>query len=137
MNKWHCIGSIGLIIIGSAIARPAAAQPFPNLSDISGTNVFNSVAPDFFDDYGDRLDPEVLAEARRLAAQLEDAYASCVDSIERSDDSPRRFARGPAPSQATTAECEDYNRSLGDTQRFLARVQDQPVTVDPLRERPW
>jgi hypothetical protein len=135
----HWILGLSLLMVGGvAIAQPSRANP-PNQSDITGTNVFNSVAPRFFDEWGGRLDPAILDEARQRSSQLEDAYNACVQSIDEVEGGARRFSVRPgSSSDATTAACDRYNQRLSETRRFLDQVQnDTEIPRRALRGRPW
>lgn len=145
MRGWQ--RRVGLVAASGTVAAlvaggwgvPAFSQTPPNQSDITGTNVFNSVAPDFFDEYGDRLDPETLAEAQRLSDRLDEAYSACLESVDRAESQPRRFALGSGSSgTCTSAECEQFNSLLRETQQFLAQIQGTSFDVEQfLRDRPW
>lgn len=132
------IATVAATMLSVNLARPAAAIP-PNQSDITGTNVFNSVAPDFFDEYGDRLDPETLAAAERLSNLLDDAYADCIESAEVARALPRRFARGSSrPTVCTSPQCRQFEALLQETRQFLASLEVTTTDLDQLlRDRPW
>jgi hypothetical protein len=139
ISKLNVIGScFALLALGGAIAAPAQAQNLSNQSDISGTNVFNTVSPDFFDQYREVLSPEDLTTAQELSSRLNDAYAACLDSSNRAT-GPRRFALGPAPNvPCTTAECEALDSLLEQTRAFLARIGASTDGVTRvLEDRPW
>ncbi|MGB3491125.1 MAG: hypothetical protein WBA57_00245 [Elainellaceae cyanobacterium] len=133
------MGTVAVAVLSVNMARPAAANP-PNQSDITGTNVFNSVAPDFFDNFGDRLDPATLAEAERLSNRLDEAYQTCLNSAAAAESLPRRFARGAARPIAacTTPQCRQFEALLQETRQFLASVEATTVDLDQfLRDRIW
>lgn len=125
-------------LLGIGIAHPAVANP-PNQSDVTGTNVFNSVAPDFFDVYGDRLDPETLVEAERLSNRLDDSYAACLASAEAARSFPRRFARGSSSANVCTSpDCMQFESLLRETRQFLSNIDATTVDLDQFfRDRPW
>jgi hypothetical protein len=115
--------SIGLVL---SLALPAWANP-PNQSDITGTNVFNSIAPEF-ESYG--FDAATLAQARSLSEALNTAYGACVASVDAARGLPRRFALGPASNApCITAACEDYERWLAETRAFLSQLGVEPESV--------
>ena len=115
--------TVGLVL---GLAGAGQANP-PNQSDITGTNVFNSIAPDF-EDYG--FDAATLEQARTLSDALNDAYAACLASVEEAQALPRRFALGP-PSNAPciTAACVDYEQRLSETRAFLSQLGVEPETL--------
>ncbi len=127
-----------MTLFAVGLARPVAANP-PNQSDITGTNVFNSVAPDFFDEYGDRLDPATIAEAERLSTQLSRAYTACLESAEVARTLPRRFARGSSrPTNCSSPQCRQFESLLQETRQFLAGIEASTTDLDQfLRDRPW
>lgn len=118
-----------LISIASMMALPAQANP-PNQSDITGTNIFNSVAPDF-DSY--QLDEATRAEASRLSDALNRAYENCLDSVDRVQ--PRRFALGSPPSDlCISPECETFRRLLQQTRVFLT---ENGIETENINTRIW
>lgn len=132
-RKW-----IGLVIstslIGSGlIALPGSAQP-PNQSDITGTNVWNNTAPIF---NGDKLNPDILNNARRLSQDLEGASTRCCNAPPPSG--PRRFARGPAdPNEVCISpDCQRLNSLVQETKTFLNDVTPQVEQVRANRNRAW
>lgn len=133
MNKWKWLGlTIGGSLMGSVLmALPAGAQQ--NLSDITGTNVYNNVVPLLDGDA--RLSEETISEARRLSQELDDKFPCEVSAV-----GPRRFARGPAdPNEVCVAsDCQDAEGVLREAKQFLADTNRQ---VELIRKgssyRPW
>jgi len=127
------ITALTLGTAGSAFANP------PNQSDVTGTNVFNNVAPGFLGDYGEFLDPATLAEAERLSQDLDEAYRLCQASAEAAEDQPRRFALGDADeTPCTSAACVAYGELLSETEQFIADVEAAATELEQLyRERLW
>jgi hypothetical protein len=121
------------------IVGPVFSQNPPNQSDITGTNIFNSVAPGFVGSLGETLDPEILAEAQRLASALDEAYLACRDSIEAAAAVPRRFSvRGPSDQACVTSECVTYDLLLRETQSFVADVEADTADRDRFNtDRVW
>ncbi len=130
---------IATALLGSGLlAVPANAQQAPNLSDITGTNVWNNTAPIF--DNGGKLDPGILNNARRLSQELEGASANCCNAAAPAPTTPRRFARGPGnPNEVCiTPECEKLNGLVQETKVFLNEVNStQAEQVSASRNRAW
>ncbi len=138
MNNGRKVAWIfGLVMMsGLGWVAPAVANP-PNQSTITGTNVFYSIAPDFFERYGS-LDPAILEEAQRLANALDDAYARCIESAHDTYQ-PRRFALGHDPHEiCSSCDCEELNALLLDAQSFLSEVYAQVEELNrTISDRPW
>lgn len=124
------LSSVMFTALTVGVVDPATANP-PNQSDVTGTNIFNNVAPGFLGTYGEILDPIVLAEAERLSTALADAYAACVESVEVVSAQPRRFAVRSSPDIGDTSteicispECVVYELLLEETQQFVSNVED-------------
>ncbi|HBE20270.1 MAG TPA: hypothetical protein DEG17_07935 [Cyanobacteria bacterium UBA11149] len=129
-NKKWLNWAIGLSVVGSsAIAFPGNAIP-PNQSDITGTNIWNNTAP-IFDESGE-IDPEILAKARSLDRALENASASCNQSLANQ---PRRFARQPG---SVNVSCQELKNLIQESQAFLEEVnQIQGAQAASSRNRIW
>jgi hypothetical protein len=110
-----------------------------NLSDTTGTNIFNSVSPGFVGSLGETLDPEILAEAQRLASALDEAYLACQESIDGAAALPRRFSvRGPSNQACVTSECAAYDLLLRESQSFVADVEADTADGDRFNtDRVW
>lgn len=124
------------LISGIVFAPPSMAQS--NQSDITGTNVFESYAPDFFELEG--LDPELAARAEELSQELEEANQACIDSRATVTNQPRRFARGPGHSNAVciSPECLRLNQLTEEARAFLAQVEAQIEAVNQaVDSRTW
>lgn len=130
-TKWMA-AIICASLIGSGLsALPSTATP--NQSDITGTNIWNSVAPIFRMD--GRLDPKILSTARRLARELEEASARCGNAS--APMGPRRFARQPSQVTACT-DCERLDQLVEETRAFLAEVsRSQAQQRSASRSRIW
>lgn len=128
-QKWLS-WAIGLSVVGTgAIANPANALP-PNQADLTGTNIWNNTAP-IFDESGE-IDPEILAKARSLDRGLEDAAASCSQSLANQ---PRRFARQPG---SVNVSCQELKNLIQESQAFLEEVnQIQGAQAASSRNRIW
>jgi hypothetical protein len=135
-KKW-----INLVISTSLLSSglsgvPANAQQAPNLSDITGTNVWNNTAPIFQN--GGRLNPDLLNNAQRLSQQLDGASNLCCNAPPPSG--PRRFARGPAdPNEVCiNPACEQLNSVVQETKTFLSDVnRRQAEQQSASRNRIW
>ena len=120
-----------LLISVLAIAPIAQANP-PNQSDITGTNIFNSIAPDF-ESY--QLDAATRAEASRLSDALNQAYADCLASIDAVQQGPRRFALGvPSDELCISPECQAFQTLLQQTRAFLA---ENGIDTEAINTRVW
>lgn len=124
-KKWLGL-AVGTSLVGSALsALSANAAPALNQSDITGTNIWNGTAP-IFENEG-RLDGDIINNARRLSRNLEDASNRCANA---KPTGPRRFARGPAPSEVCISpECEQLNGLVQETRGFLTDVNRQVQEV--------
>ena len=119
-KKWLTL-MIGTSLVGSALnALPAKAGDLTQ-SDITGTNIWNGTAP-IFENEG-KLDPNIIDTARRLSRDLDDASTGCANA---KPTGPRRFARGPAPSEpCISPECERLNGLVQESRGFLTDVNRQ------------
>jgi hypothetical protein len=131
-TKWMAL-VIGTTLVGSGLlAIPANAVP-PNQSDITGTNIWNSVAPIF--KMNGKLAPEILSTARRLARELDEVSARCGNAS--APMGPRRFARRPQ-QVAQCPDCQRLDRLVGETRAFLDEVKrSQAQQRSASRNRMW
>jgi hypothetical protein len=109
-----------------------------NQSDITGTNVFESYAPDFFELEG--LDPDIAERAQELSQAIDQANQACRDSQAQTANLPRRFARGPGSANARclSPECASLERLMQDARAFIAQVESQRAEIIRATEdRPW
>lgn len=119
----------GWLAVPARAGNPAAG----NQSDITGTNIWNSVAPIFKMD--GKLSPEILSTARRLAQELDEASARCGNAS--APMGPRRFARRPS-QVATCPDCQRLNQLVEETRTFLAEVKrSQAQQQSASRNRIW
>lgn len=107
---------IGASLVGSGLLT-LPAHAIPNQSDITGNNIWNSVAPIF--KMNGKLDPEILRNARRLAKELDEVSASCGNAS--APMGPRRFARRPG-QVALSPDCQRLSRLVEETKTFLNDV---------------
>lgn len=125
---------LGMVMAMGAIATSASANP-PNQSDITGTNIFNSIAPDF-GAYG--FDAATLAQAEALSNALDQAYADCLASNEQAGNLPLRFALGSSPGGVCISpQCSEFERLLSETQAFLADLGVDTNAVQSTENRVW
>lgn len=131
-TKWMAV-VIGISLVGSGLLSiPANAVP-PNQSDITGTNIWNSVAPIF--KMNGKLDPKILATARRLARELDEVSARCGNAS--APMGPRRFARRPG-KVALSPDCQQLDRLVAETRTFLDEVKrSQAQQRSATRNRMW
>jgi hypothetical protein len=131
-TKWMAL-VMGTALVGSGLlAVPANAVP-PNQSDITGTNIWNSVAPIF--KMNGKLDPEILSTARRLARELDEVSARCGNAS--APMGPRRFARRPGQI-ALSSDCQRLDRLVMETRAFLDEVKrSQAQQRSASRNRMW
>jgi hypothetical protein len=121
--------SSGLLAVPASAGNPAAG----NQSDITGTNIWNSVAPIF--KMNGKLDPEILGTARRLAQELDEVSARCGNTSVPMG--PRRFARQPR-QVALSPDCQRLNQLVEETRTFLAEVKrSQAQQRSASRSRIW
>lgn len=131
-TKWMAL-VIGTSLLGSGLLSiPANAVP-PNQSDITGTNIWNSVAPIF--KMNGKLSPEILSTARRLARELDEVSARCGNAS--APMGPRRFARRPS-KLAKSPDCQQLDRLVAETRAFLDEVKrSQAQQRSASRNRMW
>jgi hypothetical protein len=138
IRRWRygllgCSAVITVLVL--SLTSSAIAQDAPNQSDITGTNVGDYTNPTVYDDIsapisnlngldtlrsviGDETD--IGAIAQDISRALDDAYSACVNSASAAE-TPRRFARGPAPTAVcTNPECDRLNRLVQETRTFLS-----------------
>lgn len=136
IRKWISL-VIGTSLLGSGLlALPASAQPAPNQSDITGTNVWNNTAP-IFENCG-KLNPDTLNNARRLSQELGQAGERCCNAAPPAG--PRRFALGaPDPNEVcVNPECVNLNGVVQETKVFLNDVnRSRSEQVSANRNRAW
>ncbi|AFY40205.1 hypothetical protein Lepto7376_4075 [[Leptolyngbya] sp. PCC 7376] len=113
---------IGCLCLG--IATPSFAQSY---SDITGTNVWNSV-PVMLDN-ADALDPELVARVTELNETSAIAYEDCKKAIEAIEaqyqNEPQRFTRediSPEPPLACVA-LEEARQEMATLRVQLAQLQ--------------
>lgn len=134
-RKWIS-WAIGTSLVSSGLfVVPANAEP--NLSDITGTNIWNNTAPIFRGN--GKLDPEIVNEARRLSQELDDAAARCCNTA-AAPVLPRRFARQPGNGNqnCNNSNCDQLSSAVSETKDFLDdvnRVQTEQVRAN--RNRTW
>ncbi len=129
-TAWLSIASI----VG--FAAPGVAQL--NQSDITGTNVFESYAPDFFEFEG--LDPALAERAEELSQELDEANRACAESQASAASFPRRFARGPGNSSGVCVSpaCQRLNQLMDEARSLIAQVEAQRAEINRSGEgRPW
>jgi len=119
--KWQSKQLLLFPLVFSAwLVSTAAATALPsNLSDNTGTNVWNNTAPIFAPDR--LVDPEIISTARQFSQSLDDAYRACVASANAAANAPRRFARGTeAPNVVCNSpECQRLNSLINESRTFL------------------
>lgn len=129
-SAWLSVASI----VG--FAAPSMAQL--NQSDITGTNVFESYAPDFFEFEG--LDPALAERAEELSQELDQANQACIDSQATAANLPRRFARGAsrASGVCVSPACQRLNQLMDEARSLIAQVEAQREEINRSGEgRPW
>ncbi|MBD2014283.1 hypothetical protein H6F96_09890 [Microcoleus sp. FACHB-53] len=119
----------GLFAVPASAGNPAAG----NQSDITGTNIWNSVSPIF--KMNGKLSPEILGTARRLAQELDELSRRCGNAS--APMGPRRFARRPS-QVATCPDCQRLDQLVQETRTFLADVKrSQSQQQSATRNRIW
>lgn len=127
-----CVAWVG----GMMLATPATAQL--NQSDVTGTNVFESPALDFFDIEG--IDPALANRAAELSQEIRDANQSCLDARAAIANGPRRFALNPpeSPNANTIPACQQLRQLMDEARSLIAEAQTQIDTINQATEsRPW
>ena len=83
---------VALLLLSAIAATPARANSY---SDITGTNIWNNVAPLLEDD---RLDGDLRDRVEALNAEAQTVYSQCEAAIlaaQPDPDAPRRYSREP------------------------------------------
>lgn len=87
---------VGLsVVAGGLMVTPAQAGP-SSFSDITGTNIWNNVAP--YSDSATPIDPNLINNVNRINQEAEQAFNACnaaLAQIEQTAPTTRRFARQP------------------------------------------
>lgn len=130
----HTIKSLSFIfalsIVGALAAVPANAQSF---SDITGTNIWNNVAPVFETD--SELDAELIENVTRLNQESAAAYTACNEAIAATEQNPttRRFARQPSTQTAAVpAACSQLETLRTEVESLRSRLtQAASSTANP------
>ncbi|MGB3693768.1 MAG: hypothetical protein WBG70_11385 [Spirulinaceae cyanobacterium] len=95
-------------------------------SDISGTNIWNNVAPITSGESG--LDPALVSRIRQLNAEAEQTFQDCNAAIVIAEQQPtgvRRFSRRPNQI-AIPAACQRLNTLRGEMETLRTSLQNQP-----------
>lgn len=118
------------IVGGALVAVPANAQSF---SDITGTNIWNNVAPVFETD--SELDAELIENVTRLNQESAAAYTACNEAIAAAEQNPttRRFARQPSTQTAAVpAACNQLETLRTEVESLRSRLtQAASSTANP------
>ncbi len=132
MSAWVSSAVVG----GVMLASPGMAQL--NQSDVTGTNVFESPALDFFDIEG--LDPALADRAAELSQEILDANQTCLDDRAAIASGPRRFALNPpdSPNANTIPSCQRVRQLLDEARSLIAEAESQIEAVNQaVEERSW
>lgn len=118
--------NLGLAIaLALAIGVISPVRADDNLSGISGTNIWNNVAPRFD---GDRdIDPALVEEIIQFNQSKDTAFQACSASIPASEQVtiPRTFARTPRSIQPpVTPQCAEYNRIIDGGTTLRTRLDE-------------
>lgn len=130
----HTIKSLSFVfalsIFGALAAVPANAQSY---SDITGTNIWNNVAPIFETD--SELDAELIENVTRLNRESAAAYTACNEAIAATEQNPtiRRFARQPSTQTAVVpAACRQLETLRTEVESLRSRLtQAASSTANP------
>lgn len=119
------LGIAGIAIVGCvSVSCPVYAQA-TNQSDTSGTNVFNSSAPQF--PSSSPVSPAVVNAAAQTSQSLADAKRA-FDAAERAASLvTRQFSAGAADPTCQNPVSNQLNQSVDAARAFLERVSGQPV----------
>jgi hypothetical protein len=121
------------MLAGGLIATSAQAKPpgsFSSFSDITGTNIWNNVAP-IFEGSG-TFDPELIEDIERVNREGQSAFNACsaaLAQIEQNIPSTRRFARQPSNQ---TVEVPMACRQL---EQLRTEANNLRATVEEARSR--
>lgn len=114
----------GGLIATSAQAKPAGSQS--SYSDITGTNIWNNVAPIF--EGGGKVDPELLGRITRINQESETAFNACnaaIAQLEQNAPSTRRFARRPSQQTAEVpVACRQLEQLRAEAENLRRTVQE-------------
>ncbi len=117
------------IVAGGLIATSAQAKPqgsFSSYSDITGTNIWNNVAPIF--EGGGKLDPELLGRITRINQESETAFNACnaaIAQLEQNAPTTRRFARRPSQQTAEVpVACRQLEQLRSEAENLRATVEE-------------
>lgn len=131
----HTIKSLSFVFAlsifsGALAAVPANAQSY---SDITGTNIWNNVAPIF--ETGSELDAELIENVTRLNRESAAAYTACNEAIAATEQNPtiRRFARQPSTQTAVVpAACRQLETLRTEVESLRSRLtQAASSTANP------
>ncbi len=114
-----------LLLLSAFAAAPAQANSY---SDITGTNIWNSVAPLLEDD---RLDGDLRDRAEALNAEAQTVYNECAAAIRAAQpdpDAPRRYSREPVnvpppPVPQSCRELEQLRQQAIDLRREVEELE--------------
>ena len=98
-------------------------------SDISGTNIWNNVAPINSGEGG--LDPAFVSRIEQLNEEAEKTFQECNAAINLAEQQPRgvrRFSRRPNQIAIPSA-CQRLNVLRGEMETVRASLQNQPPTT--------
>ncbi|MGB3693028.1 MAG: hypothetical protein WA865_21400 [Spirulinaceae cyanobacterium] len=133
MQKLHFLGlAVSLsMITGVTYTTSAQAQSY---SDITGTNIWNNVAPISGD--GSQLDPQLAERIDRLNRESAEAYQECNAAItlaEQNTPSTRRYSRQPNNNVAVPIACrqlETLRVEMDDLRFALANQSELTANTD-------
>ncbi len=133
MQKLHSVSlAISLsLIAGTAYTNSVQAQSY---SDITGTNIWNNVAPISGD--GSQLDPELAERIEMLNRESAEAYNECNAAItlaEQNTPPVRRYSRQPNNNVAVPIACQQLEAlrvEMDDLRFALANESELTANTD-------
>ena len=133
MQKLHSVSlAISLSLITGALG--AASVHAQSYSDITGTNIWNNVAPISGD--GSQLDPELAERINRLNRESAEAYEECNAAItlaEQNRPPIRRYSRNPnnnAPVPIACRQLEALRLEMNDLRIALEDQSELTANTD-------
>lgn len=144
MNAMKSIGWVVSLsaILGGLMATAAQAKPpgsFSSFSDITGTNIWNNVAPIF--EGGSKIDPQLLDRITRINQESETAFNACnaaIAQIEQMAPTTRRFARQPSGQNAEVpVACRQLEQLRAQAESLRATVEEVNRTRSSSEYATW
>lgn len=123
-QSWPWMMGLSLMA-GGLFASPSLANSY---SDITGTNIWNNVAPVLEPDQ--RLDPKLVEDANRLNREGETAFNECNAAIAQLEQATpaRRFSRQPQTPPPVPTACTRLEQIRAEAATLRSTLQQLDVT---------